>query len=531
MTGPNWRSLITPAVLPLETDFQSLPPEQWVGEKAKKYTENHYTCWLPEGMEEKCVEMMIAQRIAQDYQIAPFTTQAKMSSTRGRINNKKWQDKVGGNMSGASQTICVLSMGHREHKFERESQNEMKVYYRNYVPTTNKQEHNNGDNKGDNKVDQKKKEEHTYTYSLWLSNSDGATSKSNVQGTFVTQTQTFSGDRFQTIWNHLDEVIAGELPAKHVMNEIKWRIVLFAIIPDFSIETDDHLRRFDKFEEFLNSKRDDSSEELTAVRSRLGSGMSTTRGATENGVGPVREPQILRVSLDKDDPWEWVALECDGEIDVDAKRCYKFAVRWLLCSGWVVDEFLTSLSRKAKQIGIKLVQIPHYSRELDVHPFVAHALLVKASTDRVRYLVEGALVERYGFVLYVMSESKEKVARKRKFHSRQESSGTKTDVSQLTSNLDIKPKTRDPDTHQQPFPTKSTFLRQYIHSSGSAFIRVYEDGTFGWVKNRLRNPYASIKVTSYDSHDNILREIREHAAILGLIDSLLSNIIDNVQEM
>jgi hypothetical protein len=73
-SGPNWKSLCQPAVLPLTTDFH---PEEYELNDPTKYEFNHYNIFTDavdlsyyKSLDDLLMEMVI-QRIIQDYQIVP----------------------------------------------------------------------------------------------------------------------------------------------------------------------------------------------------------------------------------------------------------------------------------------------------------------------------------------------------------------------------------------------------------------------------------------------------------------------------
>ena len=68
-----------------------------------------------------------------------------------------------------------------------------------------------------------------------------------------------------------------------------------------------------------------------------------------------------------------------------------------------------------------------------------------------------------------------------------------------------------------PRPAPRVWERQYLHRSGRVFVRVFPDGNFAWVRNRL----ATGKVddasgSSFDGVD-LLAGLRDHAALLDAL--------------
>ncbi|KAH8068587.1 hypothetical protein JL721_6735 [Aureococcus anophagefferens] len=193
---------------------------------------------------------------------------------------------------------------------------------------------------------------------------------------------------------------------------------------------------------------------------------------------------------------EWLALECDSS--VDDQRCYRLALHWLLCSGWVVEEFLSTLCRKAKQLKLNLVQVPEYSIHLDIHPFIAHASAVPPAPEpALAAALERALHRRLDFVRDSPSALVAAAAAAHSATARKQPVGAPVPRRASQAAAKMLP------AHAQ---------RQYLHRSGRVFVRVLADGSFAWVKNRLANPFASDQRTVEDGA--LLRTLRRHAAVL-----------------
>ncbi|KAJ8604019.1 hypothetical protein CTAYLR_003379 [Chrysophaeum taylorii] len=488
VAGPNWKSLTTPAILPLETDY--LPDD--FGTSAFKES-NHGV--LMEDTDSWLMNEMVAQRIGGDYQIFNFVEEESQQrrGAGGRHYPSPGKQALLAMARRArakgNKLLYALSMGHRIQTFTYNAlQKGVEVrLFRSQNDNSNVQNY------------------YAYAYSLWVSNDDGASSSSNIRGTYVAKAQTFvKYPSPETNWNLLDEVIRGFLPPAKSLDHVKFRRVLFAVVPE---QREDFLVRFRKFEEFLNSKRPKKH------RARLdATSTSSTTSTTVDG------KQHLEISLDKSSSrWrdQWLALECDAV--VDATRCYRFAIHWLLCSGWVVEEFLGLLCRKAKQIGLKLVQVPEYSLRLDIHPFIAHSLAVRLEAPRLREIFESALARKLGCVLDSVAAC-DMDARRGRGAPPHHADRLATDVVAA----DKQPHLGGGAGGDSP---KLSVLRQYLHRSGCAFLRVHSDGVVTWIRNRLRNPYASFKIRPHDGYDqDVLRNIRAYVRTLRLVDGLFSRV-------
>lgn len=295
---------------------------------------------------------------------------------------------------------------------------------------------------------------------------------------------------------------------------VKFRRVRFAIIPDS--DGMEYLSCFDKFEKFLNSKGASSSRHGLAVDRVLGPEGCTDMPSSNQ----VKQHLEIALSFGGE---QWLTLECDPV--VHASRCYRFAVHWLLCAGWLVEEFLILLCRRAKQIGLNLVQVPEYSLRYDIHPFVASALVMPSIQLHER--AERRLLHYMDYVPDSMSAVKfESCSRSRakdctampgRYDGHLGNSGNRSSESPVKGSI------ADQQTNFVASPSSSFVERQYVHRSGTAFIRVHADGCFTWVKNRLRNPYSSFKIKPYEEYDEkILQRICNQAILLSLVQKGLT---------
>lgn len=70
------------------------------------------------------------------------------------------------------------------------------------------------------------------------------------------------------------------------------------------------------------------------------------------------EPGVIRLAMDssKTDRYEWVNVVYDTIFDPSV--AYEFQFQWLCCTGCVLSDLITQLTRKAKSFGFSLIQIP-----------------------------------------------------------------------------------------------------------------------------------------------------------------------------
>lgn len=446
--GPNWKSLVTPAILPLTTDYFPSPKEL-----RDSYAESFYTLTLPStspvdsvpkynNHDELLIEM-ICQRLACDFQLVTGNESASDSDGSSRARQAVSVNGTAGFGGGGrystrqldqapdSHTVVYhLSTGHRIHQliYDPERQTiEVKQYFQRsaaprelaMTPTSPPQV-----------------ESVPYRYSIWV---DTTQSFHPLQQAF---------HRFPTYdenWNSTDHLLCGY--HDHMSDRSKCRRIRFAVLPpelpsdarggEAKAVTATYAAKFARFLDYLQSRvapNEDGSLETIAVAVELdssgvhhrpatvlpkghnsrcykvccrtssastsssGASSSSPATTTTGGLAPLSS-SASRVRSE-DTRTEWVMLNLEDTLDVT--RTYHLDVRWLACSGIVADEFVSAVKRKAKQAGLELRRIPEYSSVsfLQIHPLIAPVLLPSSPSQ------EPALGESVG-----VGERKSRVVR------------------------------------------------------------------------------------------------------------------------
>jgi hypothetical protein len=423
--GPNWKSLVTPAILPLTTDYFPSPKEL-----RDSYAESFYTLTLPStspfdsvpkynNHDELLIEM-ICQRLACDFQLVTGNESANDSDAGSRVRQAVSVNGAAGFGGGGrystrqldqapdSHTVVYhLSTGHRIHQliYDPERQTiEVKQYFqrsaapRELATTTAP-------------TSPPQVESVPYRYSIWV---DTTQSFHPLQQEF---------HRFPTYdenWNSTDHLLCGY--HDHMSDRSKCRRIRFAILPP-ELPSDERggevkaiaatfAAKFARFLDYLQSRvapNEDGSLETIAVAleldasgvhhrpvtvlpkghnshcykvcCRTSSASTSSSGASSSsqtttatgGLAPLSS-SVSRVRSE-DTRTEWVMLNLEDTLDIT--RTYHLDVRWLACSGIVTDEFVGAVKRKAKQAGLELRRIPEYSSVsfLQIHPLIAPVLL------------------------------------------------------------------------------------------------------------------------------------------------------------
>ena len=129
MPGPNWRSLSTPAVLPVETDVL---PEDFG--RANAFEEANHSIVFTVSTDEAAAEtvaQMVAQRIAGDFQLYQKPGEV-MSGRKGAGMS------IGATLGSAHRVYYAMSMGHRIHEitYDERASKRIDVKVRNAPPSS-----------------------------------------------------------------------------------------------------------------------------------------------------------------------------------------------------------------------------------------------------------------------------------------------------------------------------------------------------------------------------------------------------------
>ena len=164
----------------------------------------------------------------------------------------------------------------------------------------------------------------------------------------------------------MDHLIGG-IEGKKLSGEMKFRQVMFALIPARhanKTEEQAYVEKFQKLLDYLNKLREsDDSEEGLDVQ---------IFSSDDKRVDPLTwVPLVRREAADmmkritvqlrkgKRDLYEWVDIAVDPSFDT--KRSYRIIVQWLAASSSKVETQLQLLQRRCTQYGLKLVSIPQLS--------------------------------------------------------------------------------------------------------------------------------------------------------------------------
>ncbi|KAK1936539.1 DEP domain-containing protein [Phytophthora citrophthora] len=456
-----WKSLCFPALLPLASDFLPAPKEL----KAH-YTESFYSVMLPERDEQNGVTFrdyrelvleMVAQRLSQDFQLVSGEDSNEVGEKDG--------------------SVFRLSMGHRIHEIVYNEETQTIDVKRFLQKVTTRSD-----------VDIME-----YRYSLW----------SPIVDRFVTVAQEFRKyPQIEYQWNHLDQLICGYID--DMSEGIRYKRSLYCLLPPrlggSDVGDQENLRDYTegcrKFLEFLRAKADASTGfPDVKLSTNWRENISTSGTDAFKRVGQ-RSVKMLLHTNDAVTSQNWVIAKVDTE--VLPTQCYHVEIQWLVCRSSLVDDLVTGMSRRAKQLGLELQRVTEngISSNLDLHPLNC-PIFLKIDDASERRMVEKALIERFDFCCEALHP---------------------IPFTHLNHNAEYAI------LAQEPRPPRArrmiSYYRQYVHRSLACFARMTQTGLV-WISNQ--------KVHD-DEIQPIFDELRYFIESLQVARSALMGVLDDMFE-
>ena len=341
--GPSWKSLTIPAILPLSIDY--FPPQQSVDHN---YTFSIYNVTLsefentPYSSNQELLMEMVRQRITQDYQwVSPSHVNAstfRRESLRDGLANRGRSMSIG--QTDQPDTMRqFLSMGHRLQVLTYDPANDI-------IEVT----------RYDAKSSQQKSEANDFKYHYLCFCHE--TQK------FNTVVQTFSKYSALYNWNKVDRIICGD-EDREMREGMRFKRIMFAIIPerfDSTAKEQEYTAKFLRLLEYLNKLRDNHfSPEQIDIKL-----VSTADKREEDVSGPVEsEPGISRSSMQrfyirlkkgKRESIEFIEVVLDSTFDTSWS--FRIIFNWLVAGANKVETQLQLLQRRCTQFGLNLVPFP-----------------------------------------------------------------------------------------------------------------------------------------------------------------------------
>ena len=340
----------------------------------------------------------------------------------------------------------TLSMGHRIHIISYEPTSEsMKVRVTQYTAK-------NTTNEGQNT--------HSYQYNVWMP----------LTERYQQVCQTFQRFPGNYPWNTLDEIISGNTDenTRVILNDkMKYRRIAFSIIPDkFSDRRaeDMFLKKIRRLIEYLEKQ----ARKDLPIRI-LSSDQLLVQSAQESSSS--HDPFthfIMDVRKREKEKYEFIEVAVDKQFV--PRKSYRIIFKWLICSAAKVEDQVKMLQRRCSQYGLFLVNSPEMSSYSDIflNPYHRPETISVPNREKSQ-LVERALIQQFGFCddgkKLVRSEDAEKAfgVKFRPIENKCKRSG-------------------------KTILKYHAWVQQYIHRSGTLFVRLLHDAnqsvTLVFLENR-----------------------------------------------
>jgi hypothetical protein len=433
--GPNWKSLTAPAILPISIDY--FPKQEEIDHH---FTTGYHNVALSEfehknffSNKDLLVEM-VRQRLTQDFQVIPD----------GCIDSKKYRMEPVEGGAPDSSVVSVdqnsttntmrffLSMGHRLHTLTYYLHRDM-IEVRRYTA---------------------KETEINYTVNYqYLSFCQETRSYSKCQQTFSKYTDQYN-------WNKVDNIICGD-DDREMREGMRFKRIMFGIIPD-SFQCDPgaeeaYVLKFRRFLEYLEKLRDKDESNCTPLPIKFVTSIENQN--QEEGKRLESTPGVERSSMvrfyiqlrkGKRDNLEWMEVALDATFDTSWS--YRIMFNWLVASSGKVDTQVQLLQRRCTQYGLRLILFPQVtvSKNVYLNPFKAPALLAvrhqidEVAVDRglcqIDFVYDGVFATNVGAILECLDDS----------------------------DMFFFPRRRGSQI-------MSTMGKQFVHRSGTFFVRVLRD--------------------------------------------------------
>lgn len=264
--------------------------------------------------------------------------------------------------------------------------------------------------------------------------------------------QTFKKYANQYNWNKVDRIICGD-EDKTLRDGMRFRRLTFGLIPPkFSANDNEqeYIAKFKRLSEYLcKLKETDTATDDIKLVSSADPQPNLSETKTVTGVDSMRKSTV-QLRKGKHDPFEWIELATDPEFSTS--KSYRIIFNWLAASSGKVDTQLQLLHRRCTQYGLSLVVFPQtsISRDLLLNPLKAPPTFCVRDDEKASLLYTAIL--EFDFindgVFYTQTRP----------------------ILECIENGD-----------EFDFGRRlSTAARQYVHHSGTLFVRLIRD-RHGWV--------------------------------------------------
>lgn len=371
-SGPNWKSLTAPAILPLSVDY--FPPQR---EREHKFTFSLYNVTLSEfernnfSSNKELLWEMVRQRITQDYQFVPasLVDDRDIGRRRPSRRDQMTQDKDGALESAVR---MYLSMGHR-----------LQVLH--YDPTSDTVEVKTF-------MAKNAQGNHVGTFNYFYH------SFCQDTGEFVRVAQDFRQFTSPYNWNKVDRIICGD-EDREMREGMRFKRLMFAILPERhrDLESENvYIEKFKKLLEYFEKLRD-KEEKNTPLKVKIESSQDCPNEHGKAGTRVVSKPGIAGSSMVRfyvpfrkggRELFEYLEVSIDSTFHTSWS--YRILFNWFVASSGKVEAHIQLLQRRCNQFGLFLVPSLELSvsKTLFLNPFKAPAIFTIRQSRNVALLDE-----------------------------------------------------------------------------------------------------------------------------------------------
>lgn len=376
-TGPNWRSLTAPAILPISVGYFPNQSEvdllfTWGVNNItlKEFDRSYFSSNKDLLME------MVRQRLTQDFQLVPpshvNTSNLRRETLRDGLANRGHRES-----SSSGLMRQFLSMGHRLQVLTYDEEADIIEITRYDAKDTQ-----NGNL--------------TVRYYVYCF-CEESQSYQKVVHNFSKFSQPYN-------WNKFDRIICGD-EDREMREGMRFRRIMFGLLPpnfngDLKAE-EEYVTRFQRLLEYLEKLREKdisntgTQREQSALKITIVKQGDTARKGEAEEHAPSSTPGIGRESMQrfyihvrsrKKEAIEWLEMVVDSTCHT--RWSYRIMLNWLVASSNKVDAQIQLLHRRCVQFGLDLIPFPQItvSPNMFLNVFKApcfHVLEDAATADRL----------------------------------------------------------------------------------------------------------------------------------------------------
>jgi hypothetical protein len=195
-----------------------------------------------------------------------------------------------------------------------------------------------------------------------------------------------------------------------------------------------------------------------------------------------RVTKLERILTEESDRYEWVHLV--HKTTYHPSEAYVFSIRWLVCSSVHIDDYLQTLTRRAKQCGFALVQTPidakYFTKATRTHRRSTFFQNQQQTLDEKKMQEMGALIKER-----VFKDGSKVNSDLHPFRS-----FVNIPLHGIEAVQEIKSKMPQAPFNFIPEYVPATLSKRFVHESGCMMLKFHSNHTLVWIDNPFQsNPH------------------------------------------